>query len=267
MKLSDRLQSVAGLVTMGSRLADIGTDHAYVPITLVAEQKIPSAIAMDIKKGPLQIAKEHIDRAGFGQYISVRLSDGLEKLRAGEADSIVIAGMGGRLAVKILSEGAAKLDGVREIILQPQSEIAYVRRYLREHGMRIEMEKMVMEDGKYYPMFRVILKEDEAGGFPECEEAVAGDLPECKEAAAVGLAECKEAAAVGLPEYTDIFDVFGRLLLERRDETLLSYLRYKKKQYEKVAAQLESVWSAEYRKQAIADEIALIEKAFAYMEV
>lgn len=234
MKLSDRLQSVAGLVTMGSRLADIGTDHAYVPIILVAEQKIPSAIAMDIKKGPLQIAKEHIDRAGFGQYISVRLSDGLEKLRAGEADSIVIAGMGGRLAVKILSEGAAKLDGVREIILQPQSEIAYVRRYLREHGMRIEMEKMVMEDGKYYPMFRVILKEDEA---------------------------------VGLPEYTDIFDMFGRLLLERRDETLLSYLRYKKKKYKKVAAQLESVWSAEDRKQAIADEIALIEKAFAYMEV
>lgn len=233
MKLSDRLRAVAGLVTMGSRLADIGTDHAYIPITLVAEKKIPSAIAMDVKNGPLQIAKEHIDRAGFGQYISVRLSDGLEKLREREADSIVIAGMGGRLAVKILSEGAAKLEGVRELILQPQSEIAFVRRYLREHGMQIETEKMVLEDGKYYPMFRVVLEE--------------------------GTSECQT-------DNTDIFDAFGRFLLESRDLTLLSFLHHKKRQYEKVAAQLEESRGPENRKQEVAKELALIAKAFTYME-
>lgn len=234
MKLSDRLRAVAGLVTMGSRLADIGTDHAYIPIALLLEKKIPSAIAMDVKKGPLQIAKEHIDQAGLGQYISVRLSDGLEKLYENEADAVVIAGMGGRLVVKILSEGAEKLAGIRELILQPQSEAAFVRRYVREHGMRIETEKMILEDGKYYPMFRVILEEETAGYQTE---------------------------------NADIFDTFGRLLLDGRDPTLISFLYYKKKQYEKVAVQLEKSRGPESRKQEIARELALIDRAFVYMEV
>ena len=105
MQLSKRLQAVADLVTPGSRLADVGTDHGYVPIWLYEQGIIPSAIAMDLREGPLNRAKENIAVHDLSDGITVRLSDGLEKLLSGEADSIVIAGMGGMLVKKILFPG------------------------------------------------------------------------------------------------------------------------------------------------------------------
>ena len=105
--LSKRLKALANMVTDGNRLADIGTDHGYIPIYLCQTGKIPSALAMDIGKGPLQQAQTH-------------MSDGMADLQFGEADTILIAGMGGGLVMKILSEGAEKLTGKEELILQPQ---------------------------------------------------------------------------------------------------------------------------------------------------
>jgi tRNA A22 N-methylase len=111
---------------------------------------------------------------GLSDRIHTRLSDGTAALGVGEADTIVVAGMGGELVLHILTDGEAVCRSAKELILQPQSEIATVRRYLREHAYRIAAEDMVFEDGKYYPMMRVIpVEENETRG----EEALAVDLP------------------------------------------------------------------------------------------
>lgn len=153
--LSKRLKALANMVTDGNRLADIGTDHGYIPIYLCQTGKIPSAFAMDIGKGPLQQAQTHIAEHGLSEQIKTRLSDGMAALQFGEADTILIAGMGGGLVMKILSEGAEKLTGKEELILQPQSEIALVREFLRVRNFQILNEDMILEDGKYYPMMKV----------------------------------------------------------------------------------------------------------------
>ena len=156
MQISKRLEAVAGMVTSGSFLADIGTDHGYIPIYLIEHKRIPKAIAMDVNRGPLEKAKEHIMQAGLQDKIETRLSDGLEKLKPDEAESILIAGMGGPLTVRILSEGAGKLGACRELILQPQSDLKAVRAYLEGEGWKIDREEMVQEEGKFYPMMRAV---------------------------------------------------------------------------------------------------------------
>ena len=156
MQLSKRLSSVAWMVTVGNCLADVGTDHGYVPIYLYERNRIPRAIAMDVNKGPLERAKVHIEEYGFQEAIKTRLSDGLAALNAGEADSVVIAGMGGPLMIRILSAYPEVTASLKELILQPQSEISEVRIWLYEQGYEIVEEHMVYEDGKYYPMFKAV---------------------------------------------------------------------------------------------------------------
>ena len=156
MQLSQRLSSVASMVTAGNCLADVGTDHGYVPIYLYERNIIPRAIAMDVNKGPLERARVHIAESGMKEVIETRLSDGLAALKAGEADSIVIAGMGGPLMIRILSAYPEVTASAKELILQPQSEISEVRIWLYEQGYEIIEEHMVFEDGKYYPMFKAV---------------------------------------------------------------------------------------------------------------
>ena len=157
VKISDRLKTAASLIREGAVLADVGTDHGYVPIYLLEQKKIKSAIAMDINKGPLERAREHIHLYGMDAYIQTRLSDGVAALEKGEADSILVAGMGGGLVMHILEEGKDICQAAGELILQPQSELCSVREYLAENGYVTEAERMVFEDGKYYPMMRVHL--------------------------------------------------------------------------------------------------------------
>ncbi len=177
MQLSKRLRMLSELVTKGNRLADVGTDHGYVPIYLLEKGYIPSAIAMDINQGPLDRAREHIRQYGFETYIETRRSDGLSELKAGEADTVLIAGMGGALMLRILREGRAALGGVQELILQPQSELYQMRKFLGEQGYEIAREYMVYEDGKYYPVMKIFMGQDRAqkngvyadGGYTEAE--------------------------------------------------------------------------------------------------
>ncbi len=154
--MSRRMQKLASLVTEGNRLADVGTDHGYIPIALVQAGKIPSAIAMDVNRGPLARAEAHIREAGLATYIETRLSDGLRELGAEDADTVLIAGMGGMLILRILTEGIPHLSGAEELILQPQSDVHRVRDWLQKHGYRVETEELVEEDGKYYPMMRAV---------------------------------------------------------------------------------------------------------------
>lgn len=155
VKISNRLTTAAALVTQGYTLADVGTDHGYIPIYLMQQEKIPSAIAMDINEGPLERAKEHIALYGLQAYIQTRLSDGVAALKPGEVEAVLIAGMGGGLVMHILKDGEKVCQSAKELILQPQSEIEHVREFLREEGYTILAEDMVYEDGKFYPMMKV----------------------------------------------------------------------------------------------------------------
>lgn len=166
------MEAVAAMVTSGGVLADVGTDHGYIPIVLVQKHKITGAIAMDINEGPLARAKEHIKDACLEPYIQTRLSDGVQALTEGEADSIVVAGMGGELILHILEEGEKVCRAAKEMILQPQSELQKVREYLRIKHYKIMDEDMVCEDGKYYPMMRVIPVEEDDSWSKMNEESV-----------------------------------------------------------------------------------------------
>ena len=173
MELSNRLKAIADMVTVGNRVADVGCDHGFVSIYLCEKKISPKVYAMDVRKGPLMRAIEHVEAYGYGSYIECRLSDGVANLKAGEADTLICAGMGGRLMAKILTDGMEKIKMMQELILQPQSDLAFFRGFLRENGFAIVKEDMVKEDGKYYPMMRVL--PDSAyteGGFPvELEDA------------------------------------------------------------------------------------------------
>ena len=155
------------MVSPGNRLVDVGTDHGYVPISLCEGKQIPSAIAMDINEGPLLRAKSHIEEARLTGYIQTRLSDGLAALKAGEGDTVLIAGMGGILMEKILHEGRETLSSVRELILQPQSDIAGVRQWLDRNEWQIVCEDIVMEEGKYYPMMKAVQGRGRSYTLPE----------------------------------------------------------------------------------------------------
>ncbi len=156
MELSKRLQAVASLVDRCGCVADIGTDHAYVPIDLVRRGIASRAIAMDVHEGPLGRAACHVRGAGLEGKIELRLSDGLEKLSPGEADQVIMAGMGGALVTRILKGRMEVARDLEACVLQPQSEISKVRAFLLEEGFLIIEEQMVREDGKYYPMMRVL---------------------------------------------------------------------------------------------------------------
>ena len=167
--LSERMQMVADMVTKGNVLADIGCDHGFVSIYLLEKGICPRVIAMDVNEGPLLRAKEHIDKRGLNPYIDVRLSDGMEKLLLNEADSILIAGMGGRLVIKILTECMEKARALKEIILQPQSELHLVRQFLIDTGFHIIQEDMVKDHGKFYPAMRVVWREEKEEALSEEE--------------------------------------------------------------------------------------------------
>ena len=155
MKLSNRLEMLISFVENTETAADIGTDHAHVPVELVRRGIVKRAYAMDVRKGPLSRAKEHIAAAGLGAQIETRLSDGLDKLKAGEAHAVIIAGMGGELMIHILEAGSHILDSVDQWVLSPHSEIPKVREWLCRHGFPIVKEAMVYEDGKYYTILDV----------------------------------------------------------------------------------------------------------------
>ena len=154
--LSDRLKAVAGMVTPGLPVADIGCDHAYLPIYLAREDISPYVIACDINAGPVIRAQENVDDVDLGERIEIRQGDGLSVISPGEVKSVVLAGMGGKLMARILEDGADVLCEVSEIIMEPQSEVALLRHFLQDEGYRIISENMVCDDDKFYPVIKAV---------------------------------------------------------------------------------------------------------------
>ena len=214
MNISKRLKRVSDFVTRGYRLADIGTDHGYVPIFLIRNGTIQQAIAMDINEGPLQRAKDNIIKYKLEKQIVTRLSDGLEKLSPGEADSILIAGMGGALEVQIMSGGLEVLKSAKELVLSPHSELDLVRHFLSDHNFQIEEEDMFVDEGKYYTVIK----------------ARPGSMIYDKE----------------------IFYKYGKCLLENRNPVLYEFLLKEKNTYHKILAHLHENQKIIYDKNKVA---------------
>ncbi len=209
MQLSRRLQAVADLVTQGLRVADVGCDHAYTSIYLADWGISPQVIAMDVNQGPVDKARENVKRYGCADRIEVRKSDGLEKLKPGEVDSILIGGMGGALTIEILKKRPDIMNEIKELILQPQSEICKVRKMLMESGFLIIKENMVLEDGKYYMMMKAVQQTS---------------------------VENKEDYVLTKREYL----YYGRLLLEAKHPILKEYLKWELGICEEVFRNLDS---------------------------
>lgn len=227
VQLSERLLAAAGMVTKGNIVADIGCDHAYTSVYLCQADIAPRVIAMDVNKGPLVGAKAHVEEAGLTGRIDIRLSDGLQKLLPGEADTALLCGMGGLLMIKILSDYPQSTASLKELILQPQSEVGEVRRFLHKQGYEITKEHMLKEDGKFYVMMRAV-----PCGRPQQYEA-----------------EC---------EY-----LYGKLLLEEKNEVLAEYLDREHRLRSDVLAALsgQETENARARKETLRREFALIEEA------
>lgn len=218
MELSKRLKAAASMVKECHILADIGTDHGYVPIFLFLQGSIQHAIACDVKKGPLKKAMENILFYHAEQGVETRLGNGLEPLTCGEADTVFIAGMGGMLMIDILSRFPKTTASFRQMILQPQLDVEHVRRFLHLIHFQIAEENFVLEDGKFYPILRAVPGKERY----EKEE-----------------------------EYQ-----FGRLLLQQKHPVLKQYLLFCIKQQEQILNNLETIktQSAQKRVQQLKQE-------------
>ncbi|MBR2527947.1 MAG: SAM-dependent methyltransferase [Blautia sp.] len=237
--------AVADLVSPGMRLADVGTDHAFLPIYLVASGKIPSAIAMDVREGPLSRAKEHIAGWKMTDQIEARLSDGLTALKPGEADCLVLAGMGGMLVIRILSEQPLVRESLKEIIVQPQSDLPAVRHFFHELDWTELAEDMVQEEGKYYPMMKMGRRQTRTAApvqAPAFAEGLEDSLPDQK---------------------TVLAERFGGLLLAAGHPVLLEYLKREREITARIRKQLEGTQtpSACARLKQVEEDWQLIEAA------
>lgn len=150
MLLSERLTRIAGFVPKGSVVADIGTDHALLPIYLILQKISPRAIACDLCTGPLETARANVILYGVEKSVEIRQGDGLESLNPGEAGVIVISGMGGAKITDILSPSPTVLDAAGRLILQPQSGAGILRRWLFNHGWTIIDEDLLLEHERFY---------------------------------------------------------------------------------------------------------------------
>ena len=152
INLDKRLSTVAAMVRHGSRIADIGTDHAYLPVYLVQAGICPGGIAADIRSGPLDAARRTVTEAGLTDVIALRLGDGLAPVKADETDDVVIAGMGGETIVAILAAADWVKDARLRLILQPMTRAEELRRWLLTSGFTVAEERLVRDGHRLYPV-------------------------------------------------------------------------------------------------------------------
>ncbi len=160
MGISKRLKTIAELVTAGNTAADIGTDHGYVPIYLLQKNISPFVYACDMSAGALSKAEEKMYRYSFEDRMQVRCADGLSAIEPGEADTIIISGMGGILMTKILGDSPDVTHSAKELVLSPHRDAELVRRFIAENDFEIIHEEKIIDKKKEYIIFKAVnLKE------------------------------------------------------------------------------------------------------------
>lgn len=170
--LSPRLKAIADLISPCNCFADIGTDHAYLPVYLCGIGKCRKAVASDVNKGPLKRAEKTVLEYGKYDKIDLRLGGGLETVLKDEADSVVIAGMGGLIIAKILEDGREKINDGCKIVLQPMTAVPELREYLYNNGWTVTEEHLVREDEKIYNIIEIC--KGESGVVPTEAELFVG---------------------------------------------------------------------------------------------
>lgn len=240
-QLPKRLETIIERMPASGCIADVGCDHAYVAIEAVRRGKAARALACDVRKGPLQQAAEHILCAGLAGKIETRLSDGLEKVAPGEADTVVVAGMGGPLMERILQ---GRLTDFGHFVLSPQSEIPHFRRFLLTEGMQIDEETMLIDEGKYYVILNVSRRADTTeASMDAARHIVSGetDADDDRGEAKTGTGTVHSEAATADPMYVTEEDfLYGGPLLRRLDPVLKSFLEKEKTRYEGILGQTDS---------------------------
>lgn len=248
--LSNRMQALTDMVTPGTVITDVGCDHGFVSVYLVQKGISPRVIAMDVRSGPLEHAREHIREYGLEDSIETRLSDGLHSLKTGEAAGMICAGMGGPLMEKILTEGREQARGFKELILQPQSEIPHFRTFLMEEGYLLTDENIIYEEGKYYFMMKVHWL---------------GEMSDDTVRAQVRDSWKADDVEAGLTRQ------FGPILFSRKCPLLADYLKWQLAQHEQIAKHLEEKADADNpktmrRRQEIAEETVLLTRALEWYD-
>ena len=160
LELSARLQALADWVRTDARIADVGTDHAFLPVWLVLHGRVSGAIASDLRKGPLARGAETAREYGVDHLVETRLCNGLEGIAPEEVDTVIIAGMGGETIVHILEKAPWTADGSHTLLLQPMSKMEMLRQFLADNGYKILRERLVRDRGTVYPVMEI-----EAGGM------------------------------------------------------------------------------------------------------
>ena len=212
IQLSARLSAIAKMIPEGVTVADVGTDHAYLPISLVSSGRCPGAVASDISEGAVLRAREHVRDCGLCDRISVHVRDGLRGYLPGEQEVLIISGMGGPLMMRILQDSLDVTESFQELVLSPQSEVASVRRWLYLHHFRLTEEVLVREKGHDY----FIMKARPCGS-PVLDEQYVSDLKE-----------------------RDIQFCYGPVLIRDHAPALKGFLKREALRLEKAAAQLEA---------------------------
>lgn len=164
--LSERLRLVASFAEEGTVLADIGSDHAYLPCWLVQKGHISRAIAGEVVKGPFESAKRNVAKEGLSDKIIVRLANGLQAIAPDDGvENVTIAGMGGSLIATILESDPERLAGVKRIIVQPNIHAKAIRDWAVSHSWKIVNETILKEDHKIYEI--LVLERGEQSYHPE----------------------------------------------------------------------------------------------------
>lgn len=205
--MSARLEAIVEMAEEGDTVCDVGCDHAHVPIRLIQTGRYRHAIGMDVIAGPLGKAAGNLAIYGMEDKVELRLSDGLDACVPGQADTLVITGMGGTLMEEILLRTPSTTKSFSALVLGPQSDPEKVRAALRSLEFTITKEKLIFEDGKYYPVLRA-----EACG------------PEGQTANGIFKNSIVEAEGISPSVMQEAEDMFGPVLLERRDPILFEFL-------------------------------------------
>ena len=202
LKLTNRLLKIASLVSENKRLADIGTDHGYIPVYLLNEGKINFAILADINKGPLENARSEVKRNKLEDKVDLRLGSGIEVLKKGEVDEVIIAGMGGILIGELLEANKEVAHSVDKLILQPMQAQEELRQYLLNNGSEILDECLEKEDFRIYE----IIVAKYTGKNTHLED--------------------------------NIYYEIGKKLIENKDELLVEFVENKIKKYNNIISKL-----------------------------